>query len=157
MTKANRLSLATGIWGSLIVALTLMFSVQVMAKDEIYTGLFSDKAVSGYDPVAYFTEGQSVKGSDKFTTRYKGANWYFKSEEHKKLFLDNPEKYAPQYGGYCAWAVAHGNTASADPNQWTIEDGKLYLNYNGSVQKKWLKDKKNLINEADDNWPKVIN
>ncbi|WP_422132676.1 YHS domain-containing (seleno)protein [Endozoicomonas sp. ALD040] len=157
MTRANHLSLAGGVWARLIMALTLVFSMQAMAEDEIYTGLFSDKAVSGYDPVAYFTDSKPVKGSDKFSTRYKGATWYFSSEEHKKLFLESPEKYAPQYGGYCAWAVAQGKTASADPQQWTIEDGKLYLNYNSSVQKKWLKDKKNLINKADDNWPKVIN
>ncbi|WOG26694.1 YHS domain-containing (seleno)protein [Endozoicomonas sp. 8E] len=157
MTRANHSFLTGGIWARLIMALTLIFSMQAMAEDEIYTGLFSDKAVSGYDPVAYFTEGKPVKGSDKFSTRYKGAAWYFSSEENKNLFLESPEKYAPQYGGYCAWAVAHGKTASADPRQWNIEDGKLYLNYNGSVQKKWLKDKKKLINEADDNWPKVIN
>ncbi|KEQ19497.1 hypothetical protein GZ78_06095 [Endozoicomonas numazuensis] len=136
--------------------LTLVFSVQVMAEDEVYTGFFSDKAVSGYDPVAYFTEGKPVKGSDKFTTRYKEATWYFNSAEHKKLFLDNPEKYAPQYGGYCAWAVAKGDTASADPHQWTIEDGKLYMNYNASIQKEWAKDKVNLIKDADNNWPNVL-
>ncbi|MGI9281693.1 MAG: YHS domain-containing (seleno)protein [Endozoicomonas sp.] len=156
MTKPTRLSFSRGIWARLIMALTLVFSVQAMAEDKIYTGFFSDKAVSGYDPVAYFTEGKPVKGSDKFTARYKDATWYFKSAEHKKLFQENPEKYAPQYGGYCAWAVAHGDTASADPHQWTIEDGKLYLNYNESIQKDWLKDKLNLIKDADKNWPKVI-
>ncbi|MRI31946.1 YHS domain protein [Endozoicomonas sp. OPT23] len=138
----------------------LLFSLQVNTsfakEDEVYTGFWGNKAVSGYDTVAYFTEGKPVKGSKKFKYKYKGAEWFFSSAKNLELFKNTPEKYAPQYGGYCAWAVSQGHTASADPKQWNIQDGKLYLNYDASVQKDWLKDKQNFINLADKNWPSVL-
>lgn len=135
-----------------------IFAVQpAHAADEIYTGLFSNKAVSGYDTVAYFTEGKPVKGTDEHTTKWKGATWHFSSAENLKLFTDNPEKYAPQYGGYCAFALAKNDTVSSDPEAWDITDGKLYLNYSKSVQERWLEDKANYINEANANWPNVLN
>ncbi|MGY0217756.1 YHS domain-containing (seleno)protein [Endozoicomonadaceae bacterium StTr2] len=140
--------------------LTLLFSLQVfpaLAKDEIYTSFFSNKAVGGYDTVAYFTEGRPVEGSDKFKTEYKDTVWYFSSAENLKKFKADPEKYAPQYGGYCAWAVGQGYTASGDPKQWHIDNGKLYLNYDAEVKAEWLKDKAKWIEAGDKNWPKVIN
>ena len=118
---------------SLLILTTIMsslFSIQAFAKDAFYTSYFSDTAVSGYDTVAYFRESKPVKGSAEFSTTYKGVNWNFKNQANLKTFQENPEKYMPQYGGYCAWAVSQGKTASADPSQWTIENGKLYLNYN---------------------------
>ena len=127
------------------------------AKDApIYTALFSKQAVSGYDSVAYFTESKPVKGDAKFTHAYAGAEWRFVSAENRDKFAANPEKYAPQYGGYCAWAVSEGNTASADPMRWKIVNDKLYLNYDADIQKKWEMSIPENIKKADKNWPKVL-
>ena len=93
---------------------------------EIYTGWLSSSAVGGYDPVAYFTEGKPVAGNSGITHQWKGATWRFASEKNRDLFKAEPAKYAPQYGGYCAWAVSQGYTAKGDPNHWKIVDGKLY-------------------------------
>lgn len=124
------------------------------AIDAIYTGFFSNEALRGYDTVAYFTQGMPVEGSDDFTYEYLGAVWKFSSQEHLELFKANPDKYAPQYGGYCAWAMSNGDTASAEPDLWTIHDGKLYLNYSRRVNQRWKADMVNFIRKADIEWPK---
>jgi YHS domain-containing protein len=118
--------------------------------------LFSNAAVGGYDPVTYFTQGRPAKGSKAYSLEHEGATWYFISKENRRLFQANPEKYAPRYGGYCAWAVAHGTTARGDPRQWTLYEGKLYLNYDAAIKKDWEQDKPRWIREADRNWPKVL-
>ncbi|WP_372741394.1 YHS domain-containing (seleno)protein [Neptunomonas sp.] len=143
-------------WGSVIAAILMVVSLHASAKPPIYTSFFSDLAVAGYDTVAYFTEHKPVKGNKRFVTEYKGAEWRFKSADNLAMFKADPEKYAPQYGGYCAWAVAMNDTAKGDPHQWTVHDGKLYLNYDTDIQAKWLKDKEGFINSADKNWPGVI-
>lgn len=143
-------------WGSIIAAMLMIFSLQASAKSPIYTAFFSDLAVAGYDTVAYFTEHKPVKGNKRFVTEYKGAEWRFKNADNLAMFKADPEKYAPQYGGYCAWAVAMNDTAKGDPLQWTVHSGKLYLNYDTEIQTKWLKDKEGFINAADKNWPGVI-
>ena len=137
-------------------ALLLGVAAAAGAADEIYTGFFSNDAIDGFDAVAYFTEGRPVKGSNEFTYDWKGAEWKFASQEHLDMFRADPEAYAPQYGGYCAWAVANGDTASAEPDLWTIHEGKLYLNYNRKINEQWLADKEALIRQADANWPAVI-
>ena len=144
------------IFQNLFLILALVFSASVSAKDPVYTGLFSNDAIKGYDTVAYFTENKAVEGSDEFSTEYKGANWLFSSQENLDLFKENPEKYAPQYGGYCAYAVSQGTTASIQPDLFTIHNGKLYLNYNKSINDKWSKDKDGYITAADKNWPNVL-
>ncbi|EDP66904.1 YHS domain protein [alpha proteobacterium BAL199] len=126
------------------------------AEAPVYTGFLSSLAVNGYDPVAYFTEGKPVEGSSNFKSSYQGATWYFASAANKAAFDAEPAKYAPQYGGYCAWAVSQGYTAKGDPAHWKIVDGKLYLNYNAEVQSKWIEDIPGHIRAADGNWPKVI-
>ncbi len=110
----------------------------------------------GYDPVAYFTEGKPVRGDESYSAEWKGANWFFSSEQNRDLFAKDPEKYAPQYGGYCAYAVGNNYTADGDPTAWSIEKGKLYVNYNKDVRELWLKDKSNLIKKGDANWPKLL-
>ena len=110
-------------------------------------------AIQGYDPVAYFTQGKPVYGKDEFTHDYAGATWRFASADSRDAFAAEPERYAPQYGGYCAWAVSQGYTASTDPDAWRIEDGRLYLNYSKSVQSRWEKDIPGNIASADANWP----
>jgi len=126
------------------------------AVDQVYTGFFSNDAIKGYDTVAYFTENKPVKGSDEFSTEYNGANWLFSSKENLELFLAEPEKYAPQYGGYCAYAVSQGNTASIKPELFTIHEGKLFLNYNNSINEKWRANKAEFIESANTNWPKIL-
>ncbi len=110
-------------------------------------------AIRGYDPVAYFTEEDAVKGSSAHTFDYMGATWQFASAENREKFVANPEKYAPAYGGYCAWAVANNYTATIDPDAWSIKDGKLYLNYSKLVRARWALDKDGNIEAADKNWP----
>ena len=90
----------------------------------------SDGAVQGYDVVAYFTESKPVKGTKEFTVYHSGESWYFSSAENLKTFKASPEKYKPQFGGYCAYGMSRGYKAKTDPEAWTIVDGKLYLNYN---------------------------
>jgi len=110
-------------------------------------------AIRGYDPVAYFTDSKPTKGDPKFTQSWGGATWQFASAAHRDLFAQSPEKYAPQYGGYCAYAVSEGHTAEIDPNAWKVVDGKLYLNYSQDVREKWLKEQAPRIVKADQNWP----
>lgn len=136
-------------------ALAGRWLVTPAGASEIYTGLFSGTAVGGYDAVAYHTQGKPVQGSGSFTTQWKGATWRFASAENRALFLADPERYAPRYGGHCAWAVSQGYTAKGDPNHWRVVDGKLYLNYNAQVQADWEKDVPGHIRNADGNWPKV--
>lgn len=126
------------------------------AKAPVYTGLFGKVAVSGYDPVAYFTSGKPVEGSKDFTATWNGAEYRFASAANRDKFKADPARYAPQYGGYCAWAVSQGYTAPADPKVWKIVDGKLYLNYDASVGKKWSADIPGYIAKANANWPKVL-
>lgn len=125
-------------------------------EDPVYTGWFNNNAVSGYDAVAYFTKGEPMKGKKEFSTSYKGAVWQFSSAENLSFFKANPGKYAPQYGGYCAWGMANGQGVSADPEAWSIVGGKLYLNYNQSVRERWLEDTEWAIAEADKAFPGVV-
>lgn len=125
-------------------------------KAPVYTGLFNNVAVEGHDPVAYFTEGRPVEGSREFSTEYQGAEFRFASQENLDTFLADPEAYAPQYGGYCAWAISQGYTAKGDADLWRIVDGKLYLNYNRKVQQDWEQDIPGFIASADANWPAVL-
>jgi YHS domain-containing protein len=125
-------------------------------KPAVYKGLFDEAAVGGYDAVAYFTSGKPVEGSKAFEYKYKGVTWRFASADNLAAFKADPTKYAPQYGGYCAWAVSQGYTAKGDPKAWKIVNGKLYLNYNLDIQKKWEQDVPGLVAKGDSNWPKVL-
>jgi YHS domain-containing protein len=113
-------------------------------------------AIGGTDPVAYFRQGQPVAGSANYEHRWRSTTWRFSSAENRDLFASNPEQYAPQYGGYCAWAVSQGYTASTIPEAWKIVDGKLYLNYSTRVQRSWEGDTSGHIARADRNWPGVL-
>ncbi len=124
--------------------------------DLIYTGLFSNTAVGGYDAVSYHTDGAPVRGSRDFRTEWNGAEWRFASQENLDLFLANPEAYAPAYGGYCAWAMAQGYTAKGDPEVWRIVDGVLYLNFDRSVQEMWEEDIPGFIEQANANYPAIV-
>lgn len=133
-----------------------LFSIAAQAIDPVYTKRGTDIAIKGYDPVAYFKESKPVKGNEQFSLKHKGAVWWFSSAENRDLFVNAPEKYSPQYGGYCAYAVARNMTASIKPELFVIVDDKLYLNYSKAVNKRFLKDTGKYIAKADQNWPKLL-
>ncbi len=111
-----------------------------------------DGAIRGYDPVAYHVAGAPTKGVSDFSSVYNDETWYFASSENKALFDGDPERYAPAYGGYCAYGMSRNYVVSTDPAAWHIEDGRLYLNYSLGVRKTWLKDVPGYIERADANW-----
>jgi YHS domain-containing protein len=113
-------------------------------------------AVKGFDVVAYFDAGEPVRGLPEIDYEWNGAVWHFSNHKNLSLFRGDPEKYAPRYGGYCAFAVSRGYTADIDPEAWTVVDGKLYLNYNKKYRKRWAKDIPGNIKKADGNWPGVL-
>ena len=113
-------------------------------------------AIKGYDPVSYFTEGKPSKGSLEFSTEWQDAIWLFTSATHRDTFIQNPEKYTPEYGGWCAYGMAKAYAAETDPlNAWTIHDGKLYLNWDQEVAKDWSKDIDGYLTQSEKNWPTV--
>lgn len=139
----------------LVLALVVVFAGIAAPAQKPSTFIQSGKAIRGYDPVAYFTESKPVKGYDSLHLDWNNATWYFSSGKNLNLFKANPEKYAPQYGGYCAYGLSNGYKAATEPDAWTIESGKLYLNYNLDVRKEWDKNRKERIEKADKNWPSV--
>jgi YHS domain-containing protein len=132
--------------------LVLSAAFPVLA-DEIYStrGI----AINGYDPVAYFTEQRPVKGSADFTSTYKGAVFHFASALHRDAFAKEPERYAPQYDGYCAYGTARGYKATTEPQAFTVVDNKLYLNYSDDIARTWKSDRGRYIKKADANWDTV--
>lgn len=114
-------------------------------------------AVRGYDPVAFFRESKAVKGSDSLQFKWNSATWLFASRADMDAFKANPEKYAPQYGGYCAYGTAMGHKAPTETDTWTIVNGKLYFNYNSKVKEQWMKNRDTLIMKADQEWPQLKN
>lgn len=134
----------------------VILSAGVLANPPIETGTFNNKAIYGYDTVAYFTQNKAVKGSKRIKTEWQGAEWYFASQEHLAMFLESPDKYAPQYGGYCAYAMSDGRLVGIDEDAFTIVDGKLYLNYSKSVMKEWRSNQSQFIGEADEWYPKLV-
>lgn len=140
---------------NLFFFITLLHFTVYGQKPEVYA-TSSGIAVNGYDVVSYFTELQPVKGSDEYSFKWKGADWRFSSDKNLELFKANPEKYAPQFGGYCAYGVAEDHTAPTKPDAWTIVDDKLYLNYNTDVRKLWREKTDKYIKEGNKNWPAVL-
>ena len=114
-------------------------------------------AVHGYDPVAYFTEQKPAQGSAEFSVVHGGATYRFASAAHRDKFAADPAKYAPQYGGFCAFGTSVGRKFDGDPNAWRIIDGKLYLNLNKKIQARWLQDPEGYIRGANHNWPIIAN
>ncbi len=145
-----------------VFTLTLAVSVfglmgTAIAENPIYTGIFSNTALKGYDTVSYFQgDGKPVNGTDEFEAEWRGANWRFSSKENLEAFKANPEKYAPQYGGYCAWAAAHDTLAKGDPLVYTLLDGKVYLNYDASINDSWQPRREELVEKADVIYPTLV-
>jgi YHS domain-containing protein len=146
---------------TLLVAFALLFAALLPAtahadQAPVHTGLLSNVAVGGYDPVAYFTDGRPVRGVAQFRVTHQGYEYRFASADHLATFRANPSRYVPQYGGYCAWAVANGYTAAGNPQNWRIVDGRLYLNYNDEIQTRWERDIPGFIRAGNANWPSVL-
>lgn len=137
---------------TILAAVTLPPALPVRAEPVFAE---SGLAIRGTDPVAYFTEGRPVAGDPAITHDWMGATWAFATEENRAAFAADPEAHAPQYGGFCAWAVAEGYTAPIDPEAWRIVDGKLYLNYSRRIQRRWEGDIPGNIARADANWPSL--
>ncbi len=137
-----------------LVALLFVALTSHAAEPPVYTkgGL----ALSGYDPVAFFTDKKPAKGLAEFEIEWSGARWRFASAEHRDAFRAEPAKYAPQFGGYCAYGVAKGHTAKTEPDAWKVLDGKLYLNYDKQVQQLWEKELPRVVGEAEQQWPAVL-
>lgn len=144
------------LFSALALGLVSIADPALAALDPIYTGTFSNVALSGYDTVAYFTTGRPTKGEARYALTYKGAEFRFASAENLARFRANPAAYAPQYGGYCAWAVSQGYTASGDPTVWKIVEGRLYLNYNREIGERWSKNIPGHIRAGNANWPKLL-
>ena len=139
----------------LLAAAAILLSAQALAaKEPVFST--AEGAIRGYDPVAYFSEGKPVKGSRDISLSWKGATWYFSSRENLEKFSSSPETYAPAYGGYCAYAVANGYTATTDPDAWSIVGDRLFLNYSLGVKRRWEKNISGYIKNADANWPGVL-
>lgn len=139
----------------LVFIVASSFSLSVFAqKDYIYSD--RNRAIQGYDPVAYFVNSKATKGEKNITYKWKNANWYFANEENRDAFISDPEAYAPQFGGYCAYALSEGYLYKIDPNAWKIVDGKLYLNYDLSTQKKWEGKQDERIKKAEAIWPGIL-
>ncbi len=142
-------------------ALAMLITTLSMPALPVWAGkreIFSkdNMAIDGYDAVAYFTHSKPVQGIDSLTSEWNGAKWLFSIAENKSAFDVNPEDFAPQYGGYCAYAVSKGYTATTDPDAWTIHEGKLYLNYSKTVRLLWSRDIPGHVASADMNWPSVL-
>ncbi len=130
-------------------------ALSVRAEKPVNT-TFLGVAIKGYDAVAYFADGKPVKGESDYSYEWNGAEWRFSSAAHRDLFKADPVKYAPQYGGYCAWAVSRGYAAGIDPEAWKIVNGRLYLNYSMKVQKQWAEDIPGNVAKAEENWPEIL-
>jgi len=150
----TRRLLLAGLATGLPVALVLKGQPARAAEPEIF--LRDGLGANGHDPVAYFTEGKPVEGRAEHALVWKDAEWRFSNAENRATFEADPESYAPQYGGYCAYAVSQGYTASTDPRAWHIHEGRLYLNYNRAVRALWARDIPGRIMSADANWPEVL-
>jgi YHS domain-containing protein len=158
MSKLNRrraLQLAS--WTTLASMAAPAFAAPPI--NTLKPGLFGGSggpAILGYDPVAYFTDGKPVKGSDKLSHEWMGAKWWFATQAHLDAFKATPEKYAPQYGGYCAYGVSQDHLVSIEPDKFKVIDGKLYLNYDADVQARWVKDPAGYIRTADAKFPALL-
>jgi YHS domain-containing protein len=137
--------------GAALFALAVGLSPAVAGAQQLNVD-HSGVAISGYDPVAYFTAQSAVHGSPEITATYEGATYHFSTRANRDAFVANPARYLPVYGGYCAYGVAHGHKVDVDPEAFRVVDNKLYLNYSKDVQKKWLADIPGNIALADSNW-----
>jgi YHS domain-containing protein len=140
------------ILGAYAVAKVKRVSPLSWGHKEVNQAMFSNEAINGYDAVSYHTESKAVIGETAYSYQWRNGNWLFSSEENQKLFKENPEKYSPQYGGYCAFAVSKGFTANSNPNAFEIIDGKLYLFADEGMKSNWKENQKENLLKCEENW-----
>jgi YHS domain-containing protein len=140
-----------GIIMSFLFVLLLLTGSGGIAAEKSLAG---DIAIKGYDTVVYFKSGKALKGNESFTFQWHNMTWYFITRDNRDLFATSPEKYAPQYDGFCAWAMTEARKADTDPEVWKIVNGKLYLNCSRTAYEKWSRDIPGNIKKADTNWVK---
>jgi len=138
---------------SILILTTFVLSSAHAQKSPVY--IDNGKAIHGYDPVAFFKQSKPVMGRDSLMYQWSGATWYFADRKDLESFKADPEKYAPQYGGYCAYGTAQGHKAPTKVETWTVVDGKLYFNYDQKVKEMWVKDRPGFIKKANANWPMI--
>lgn len=134
----------------------IAFSYAQKADSLVYLFVADGYAINGFDPVAYFSPGEAKKGKTEYSFAWKGGTWLFIDRVNLEAFRADPEKFAPQYGGYCAYGASKGYLAKTDPTAWTITGQKLYLNYNGQVKNTWLPDTAIRIPAANQYWQSLI-
>jgi YHS domain-containing protein len=141
----------------ILFSLFTILSASAYAQKESFKPVYVTKAgaIHGYDPVAYFTEGKPVPGKSDITLDYEDATWHFANTANRDSFQLHPEKFAPAYGGFCAYGWSRGYPAKTDPAAWSIVDQKLYLNYDAGVKADWEKKRAEYIKKADANWEKA--
>jgi len=143
---------------TLILTFALLFIGAAPAyadKASIYTSWQDNLAVSGYDTVSFFS-GKPREGKKELSLVHQGAEWRFSTRGNLELFKTNPTAFMPQYGGYCSWAAAKGKLAKGSPKHWRVEDGKLYINFNARIKRRWEKDIPGFIEMADTKWPSLL-
>jgi YHS domain-containing protein len=155
--KMRKHAAETGIRAVCLIVLSLCFSFACTKTGPVppVNVTAEGVAIKGYDPVAYFTDKRPVRGLPEFEYVWHGATWRFSSAAHREMFRQYPDRYAPRYGGYCAYAVSQGKIADIDPDSWTVFEERLYLNLDPDVKKLWEKDMRGYIRKADEKWPKV--
>jgi len=137
---------------------SVMLAASVLCGSSTLAGSVNEEkglAIRGFDPVAYFTQGRPVVGLAKYKARHGGATFRFATAANRDSFVARPERWAPAYGGFCAYGTSQGYKAAIHPAAFTIVEGRLYLNYNAEVKKKWSEDVPGYIEKADRNWPTV--
>ena len=139
----------------------------VLLAGLVFSGVFSNaeaknsfhtrggQALEGYDAVSYFTQGNAVRGSPSYAASWGGVEWLFSSAKNRDTFLSNPSRYAPQFGGYCAYGISQGYRVRGDPEQWSVYKGKLYVNYSAGVKRQWQARKDSYITQARGRWPSI--
>lgn len=140
------------IFKSISVAAAFTVSSLAFAVENNINVNDNDLAIHGYDPVSYFTQSKATKGNSNYSATFEGAIYHFSTKANRDKFKSDPEKFAPQFGGYCAMGVALNQKFDVDPAAWYIENGKLYLNLNKTVQNKWMEDVSGHIATADRTW-----
>jgi len=120
--------------------------------NKVNVPMFSNQAINGYDAVAYFTENKAIVGIEEHVYNWNNTMWYFSTKTNKDLFATNPEKYAPEYGGYCSFAISKGFTANSDPNTFEIINNKLFLFSDENIKSDWMSDQENNLNQCNLNW-----
>lgn len=138
---------------ALALALTITATGAAAAHAQPVNTNGTEHAIGGYDPVAYFTDHRAVRGSGEHAFDWHGARWLFASDEHRRLFAAAPARYAPAYGGFCAYAASQGRLVRIDPSAWSVEGGRLFLNYSLEIRTRWLAHRARYVREADERWP----